>query len=93
MTRILALCAACALLSGCFGGTGGALQVRVPVPIPCRETLPTRPAMPTEGLVPGGPLFNSTTAMQAEIEIRESYEGQLRQRLGACIAPIKAIPS
>lgn len=86
MIRMLVLCL---LLSGCFGTSGGSMLVRTPVPVPCRETLPERPAMPTEGLTPGGPLFNSMTAMQAEIEVREGYEQQLRQRLGTCIAPIK----
>jgi len=74
-------------LAGC-STTGGALTVKVPVPVECKETMPARPAMPTEGLRPGGALFASITAMQAEIELREGYEGKLRAALAECIAPI-----
>lgn len=77
-----------AVLAGC-SSTGGALTVKVPVPIQCQESMPPRPAMPTEGLKPGGKLFASTTAMQAEIELREGYEGKLRAALAECIAPIR----
>lgn len=76
-----------AFLAGC-STTGGALITKVPVPIPCQESMPSRPAMPTEGLKPGGKLFASTTAMQAEIELREGYEDKLRAALAECIAPI-----
>jgi len=78
-----------AALAGC-SSTGVALTVRVPVPVECKESMPARPAMPTEGLRPGGALFASITAMQAEIELREGYEGKLRAALAECIAPIKA---
>ncbi|MBT2299295.1 hypothetical protein J7E70_02355 [Variovorax paradoxus] len=77
-----------AALAGC-STTGGALTVKVPVPVECKESMPPRPAMPTEGLKPGGKLFASTIALQAEIELREGYEGKLRTALAECIAPIK----
>lgn len=77
------------MLSGC-SAVGGAFTVKVPVPVECREAEPSRPAMPTEGLKPGASLFASTIAMQAEIELREGYEGKLRAALRACTAPLKA---
>ena len=78
-----------ALLPGC-ASLGGAFAVKVPVPVECRESMPARPAMPTEALRPGGGLFVSMVALQAEIELREGYETKLRAALGACIAPLKA---
>lgn len=75
------------LLPGC-SALGGAFTVKVPVPVECRETMPARPAMPTEGLKPGGSLFASTVSLQAEVELREGYEGKLRAALAACIAPV-----
>jgi hypothetical protein len=78
---------AASFMVGC-SATGGAITVKVPVAIACQETMPARPAMPTEGMKPGGKLFASTTAMQAEIELREGYEGKLRAALAECIAPI-----
>lgn len=76
------------LLSSC-SATGGALTVKVPVPVECREPTPERPRMPTDSLRPGGKLFEAVTAMQAEIEVREGYEHRLRTALGACQKPIK----
>lgn len=76
-------------LSGC-ASLGGAFAVKVPVPVECREKMPTRPVMPTDSLQPGGSLFASTVRMQAEIGLREAYEGELRAALAACIAPITA---
>lgn len=85
--RLFALCVLL-VLPGCTA-LGGAFAVKVPVPVECREVMPSRPVMPTEGLQPGGSLFTSTVRMQAEIELREGYEGKLRTALAACIAPVK----
>lgn len=76
-----------ALVSGC-GTTGGAYSVAVPVPVECKEPVPARPAMPTDGLRSGGALFLSVITMQAEIELREGYEKQLRTALEACTRPL-----
>lgn len=60
--------------------------VKVPVPMQCQETVPDRPAMPTEGLKAGATsLHQYVTASQAEIERREGYEGKLRAALVACM--------
>lgn len=66
-----------------------AVAVSVPVPVECRETAPPRPAMPTETLGPGVALDSFVKSAQAEIEIREGYEGQLLAALTACTAPLK----
>lgn len=61
-----------------------AVEVRVPVPIPCKEPVPERPAMATETLRPGVDLFTFATHAQAEIEMREAYESRLLRALNAC---------
>lgn len=78
------------LLTGCAGAARvETVEVRVPVPIECREPVPARPAMPTEALRPGASLDDFARAAMAEIERREGYEGVLLVALEACRAPIK----
>ena len=64
-------------------------QVRVPVPVPCRVSEPARPLMPTETLQADTKLDTFAAAAIAEIERRESYEGELRAALAACAAPVE----
>lgn len=43
------------LMAGCAGAPRvETVEVRVPVPVECREPVPARPAMPTEALQPRG---------------------------------------
>ncbi len=78
-----------ALLAGCAGAPRvETVEVRVPVPVECREPVPARPAMPTEALQSGASLDDFARAAMAEIERREGYEGQLLTALEACRAPI-----
>ncbi|WP_046060056.1 hypothetical protein [Paracidovorax citrulli] len=79
-----------ALLAGCAGAPRvETVEVRVPVPVECREPVPARPAMPTDALRPGASLDDFARAALAEIERREGYEGQLLTALEACRAPIR----
>lgn len=70
-------------LAGC-STVPDAVEVRVPVPIPCQEPVPERPTMATESLRPGVDLFSFATHAQAEIEVREAYETRLLRALNAC---------
>lgn len=81
------LLAAVAGLAGC--GVSPLQTVKVPVPVECRVQTPARPAMPTEALTPGVDLDRYVAASQAEIELREGYEGELRAALAQCTAPIR----
>lgn len=85
--RAIALIAACAVLAGC--GTARTVQVSVPVPVPCLEAEPARPAMPTDDLTPGAPPFILLRAALAEIDRREGFEVQLLAALRACTAPVQ----
>lgn len=81
MVLILAL-----LLSGCK--TTEYVQVKVPVPVECREPEPARPVMPTETLEPGALPFVLLRAALAEIDRREAYEDKLRAAIAVCTTPI-----
>lgn len=70
-------------LAGCTTAPD-AIEVRVPVPIPCKEPVPERPTMATDALRPGADLFTFATHAQAEIEVREAYEVRLLRALNAC---------
>jgi hypothetical protein len=85
---IVALFAMGIILSGC-ATTTAVLPARTAIPVECKEPKPERPAMPTDNLQPDAPLDASVQAMQAEIALREGYEGQLVTALDACTAPIK----
>lgn len=78
-----------ALLAGCAGAPRvETVEVRVPMPVECREPVPARPAMPTEALRLGVTIDEFARAAMAEIERREGYEGQLLVALEACRAPV-----
>ena len=86
--------AACALLLGCAGQKHVEIQqVKVPVPVECREPVPDRPVMPTEALAPGVALFELVQAALAEIDRREGYEVRLRTALLICTTPVVAKPA
>ena len=82
----LVLLAVAAGVTAC--GTVPLQTVKVPVPIECRVQTPARPAMPTEALAPGVDLDRFVAASQAEIELREGYEGELRAALRQCTEPL-----
>ena len=63
-------------------------RVNVPVPVPCDEPAPERPAMPTEQLRPGATVDQFVQAAQAEIERREGYEVRLLAALTVCTDPL-----
>jgi hypothetical protein len=64
-------------------------EIKVPIPVECREEVPSRPVMPTEEFKAKPTLDQFTQAAQAELERREGYELQLRTALEACREPIK----
>lgn len=63
------------------------VPIKVPVPVPCQQTVPPRPAMPLEGLQRRPSVDEWMKHAIPEIEIRDAYEGQLRTRLQACTGP------
>lgn len=64
-------------------------EVRVPVPVECREPVPDRPAMPTEALADDVDPFTLLRAALGEIDRREGYEVRLVAALMVCTRVIK----
>lgn len=62
--------------------------VNIPVPVECKEPVPTRPVMPTESLSPGVDLDTFSKSVMAEIERRDGYETELLTALENCRKPI-----
>ena len=94
MKCAIALIAACAFIAGCASTNHVEIQrVNVPVPVECKEPVPERPVMPTEGLTSTATLDQFAQAAMAEIERREGYEGELFTALENCRKPIKALDS
>jgi len=63
-------------------------EVKVPVPVECREPIPDRPTMPTETLADDAVPFDLLRAALAEIERREGYEVRLLAALMVCTTPL-----
>ena len=85
--RLLLPAIAALILAGC--GTTQYTRVHIPVPVECQETVPDRPAMPTELLAPGATPWVLLRSALAEIDRREAYELKMRAALVACTAPIE----
>lgn len=91
MRSAIVCIAACAILAACETQKRVEVQrVNVAIPVECREPIPDRPAMPTEGLEPGAAPLVLLRAALAEIDRREGYEIQLRTALDNCKRPLKA---
>ena len=76
-------------LAGCSSVPRVEIQeVKVPVPVECREPIPDRPAMPTEALADDADPFELLRAALAEIDRREGYEVRLLAALMACTRPV-----
>lgn len=84
MRRTALLGLSAVLLVGCV--TSPPERVNVPVPVECRANEPDRPAMPTESLWLGVDVDRWVAAAQAELLLREGYEGELRAALRECIS-------
>ena len=87
----VAIVVAFALVPAMFGCTSKpvTVQVKVPVPVECRETIPDRPVMPAEALSPGAALWDLVRAALAEIDRREAYEVRMRTSLVVCTTPVE----
>lgn len=87
LSRRIALLIVAACVAAC--GAAPLQSVKVPIPVECRAQTPARPAMPTEALAPGVDIDRFIAASQAEIELREGYEGELRTALEQCTAALR----
>ncbi len=89
MSRVAPALAVACMLAGCATPhrPEPALQVQrveVPVPVPCVEVRPRRPATPVESLRPDAALGDMVKALLAERRLRAAYERELEAALTAC---------
>lgn len=91
MRHVLQALALVLLLAGCQSAPPKVVlkEVKVAIPVECREPVPDRPVMPTESLQRGVSISTFVKAAQAEIERREGYEVRLRVALENCKKPIE----
>lgn len=71
----------CLVLAGC---NTLPQRVEVPVPVPCRVTVPTKPVWATDTLPPGAGLYERVRALLAERQQRIGYETELEAATKAC---------
>lgn len=83
--RLLPVAAA---LAGC--ATGLPERVEIPVPVPCVQHLPERPALATDALAAGATTYDKARAALAERQQLRGYVVELEAVLGACTAPAGA---
>ncbi len=89
MMRATILLLGALALAGCGSVPRADVQeVKVPVPVECREPVPDRPAMPTETLADDADPFELLRAALAEIDRREGYEVRLLSALMTCTRPL-----
>lgn len=83
MPTLLRCLPVAALLAGC--GTRLPERVEIPVPVPCVERLPERPALATDALATGATVYDKTRAALAERQQLRGYVVELEAVLGACV--------
>lgn len=77
------------LLVGCASSQAPIIKtedkiVNVAVQVPCKVTLPERPAMPLDSAKPEEDVFTKIKKALAEIELRQSYEEKLEAAAKSC---------
>lgn len=72
------------LLTGCAGMTPRVVEVKVPVPVPCKATPPERPLFAVDGLAIGSGIWEQMKALRAERQQRIGYEVELEAAVKAC---------
>lgn len=79
--RLMAVAAACAALAAC-GTTRGVTPV--PVGIPCKVTLPAKPAFAFDSLPPGSDIFTQVKTLLADRKQRIAYEREVEAAARSC---------
>lgn len=61
--------------------------VKVPVPVACAVSVPTRPSYPADTVSLDSTVFELAQAVMAERELRKAYEAELSAVAKACTEP------
>jgi len=77
----------CLLLAGCANAPQvieKPVEVKVPVPVPCKAPDVPVPAWPLAAVPSSASDFDFYKVALAEVELRKGYEARLRAALAAC---------
>ena len=77
----------CLLVAGCASAPQvieKSVEVKVPVPVPCKTPDIPVPAWPLAAVLPSASDFDFYRAALAEIELRKGYEARLLASVVAC---------
>jgi len=72
------------VLTGCANGPTVPAEVRVPVPVPCVETVPSRPSMMSDGELMALDDYGLVVALARDRRIRQGYEAELEAVVAGC---------
>lgn len=72
------------VLAGCETTPRAGPPTEVPVPVPCVERVPLRPAFPGDGLTGDEDIFSLATTLWADRQARRAYELTLETTVLAC---------
>lgn len=89
MKALLLLCAL--TLTGC--ATRVPKTVLVPVTVPCKVDLPSKPVWATSALAKDADIFDQVKALLAERRQRAGYQKQLEAAIAGCNTPTTAVAS
>lgn len=80
------LCLLLAMCCGCAAGpmAPNVVQVKVPVPVPCKVAMPEAPSWAVDALPLGSTIWQQMQALRAERKQRLGYEAQLEAAVRAC---------
>lgn len=90
MRNNLILISLVVLLSACASGPAPVLapliqKVEIPIPVPCKVTVPTPPVFNFSNLSTDQDIFEKTRAILADIRLHFAYETELLAALNSCV--------
>lgn len=82
---LVALVLATLILSGCAAVPPEVREIKVPVPVPCMISAPSKPSMPIDAISKyENNVFTIVKNLLAEIELRKGYETVLESAIASC---------
>jgi hypothetical protein len=60
-------------------------RVEVPIAVPCKATVPTKPAFNFDKVTVDQDIYKKTQAILADRKLHQGYEGELEVALNSCI--------
>jgi hypothetical protein len=86
MRQLIAFALMALVLAACTAvpGAPAVQRVNIPVPVPCKVTMPDAPAWAVDALPLGSDIWQQMQALRAERLQRQGYEAELEAAVRAC---------